>query len=284
MESVGKITVAGAVLAIGLVSVAIAETKKEFRYTVNPNEKTVITVDAQYGAITVKPGSALNVAVVAIVQDKASVDHLQKGNRIELESHAAKDTDSSTGRVDYELTVPPTATLNLRSSNGPIVIEHLKGDLTLEGATAPVEVRNSGWAHVHIKTMNGPITLTEVRNAHIEVTSIGGDIHLSSVSGPFVQVNSGTGKIFYDGDFGQGGDYDFSTHTGDIEALVPANASVDFNAHSLRGQVQSDISLAQNEHPKFPVEAGRSFFGSVGKAASEVVFKSISGKILLKRR
>ena len=160
----------------------------------------------------------------------------------------------------------------------------MKGDLTLEGATGPVEVRNSGWAHVHIKTMNGPITLSDVRNAHIEVTSIGGDIHLSSVTGPFVQVNTGTGKIFYDGDFGQGGDYDFSTHTGDIEAMVASSASADFNAHSLKGQVQSDLPLVPNEHPRFTTEAGRSFFGTVGKAASEVVFKSISGKILLKRR
>jgi DUF4097 and DUF4098 domain-containing protein YvlB len=132
--------------------------------------------------------------------------------------------------------------------------------------------------------MSGPITLTDVRGAHVEITSITGDVHLNSVNGPLVQVNSGSGKIYYDGDFGSGGDYNFTTHTGDIEALVPVGASADFNAHSMQGQVQSDVSLVPNEHPRFPVEVGRSFFGTVGKAASEVVFKSISGKIRLKKR
>jgi DUF4097 and DUF4098 domain-containing protein YvlB len=282
MESMGRTTVVGLVLVTCLASVAIAETRKEFGFTVN--EKAVISVDTEYGAITVKPGTAHHISVVAILQDKVSVDHLQKGNRIEIESQLAKGADNQTGRVDYEVTVPVDSTVNLRSSTGPILVERIRGDLTLEGAAAPVEVRNGGGGHVHVKTMSGPVTLTDVRGAHIEITSITGDVHLNTVSGPFVQVNSGSGKISYDGDFGSGGDYSFTTHTGDIEASVPPNASADFNAHSMQGQVQSDISLVPNERPRFPVEVGRSFFGTVGKAASEVVFKSISGKIRLKKR
>src|SRR5262249_42961693 len=143
---------------------------------------------------------------------------------------------------------------------------------------------NTGGGHVHVDTLTGPITLTEVRGAHIEITSISGDVHLNSVTGPFVQVSSNKGKIYYDGDFGSGGDYNFTTHTGDIEAVVPAGSSADFNARSVQGQAQSELSLVPNEHPRFTPEAGRSFFGTIGKAASEVVFKSISGKIRLKRR
>jgi len=286
MEKMQHATFAGVVLVTCLGLPAIGETHKEFRYTINPKEKAIISVDTKYGAITVKPGPAMHVSVTATVQDKAQVDHLQKGNRIEIETQLAKDADKQTGRVDFELTVPPSATVNLRSTTGPLVVEHLKGDITLEGVEAPIEVRDSGGSanHVHVQTMSGPITLKQVRNSHIEITSISGDVHLTDVTGPFVQVNSASGKIFYDGDFGQGGDYDFSTHTGDIEALVPAGASADFNAHSMQGQVQSDVSLVPNERPRFPAETGRSFFGTVGKAASEVVFKSISGKIRLKRR
>ncbi|HUM05899.1 MAG TPA: DUF4097 family beta strand repeat-containing protein [Terriglobales bacterium] len=277
-------TVLSVVLTTCLVSAMNAETRKEFRYTVNAKDKAIISVDNQFGAITVKPGPVMHVSVVAIVQDKVQVDHLQKGNRIEIESQLLQNADKQTGRVDYELTVPPNAAVSLRSSTGPLVVDHVRGDITLEGVEGPVEVTNSGGGHVHVKTMSGPITLTDVHGAHVEITSISGEIRLNSVNGPLVQVHSGSGKIFYDGDFGQGGDYDFSTHTGDIEAMVPPGTSADFNAHSMEGQVQSDVSLVQNEHPRFPVEAGRSFFGTVGKAASEVVFKSFSGKIRLKRR
>ena len=235
MESMQRTTVVGLVLATCLVSAAIAETRKEFRFTVGP--KPNISVDTQYGAITVKSGYSNRVVVVAVLQsDKVQVDHLQKGNRVEIESQLSKGADNQSGRVDYELTVPPNTTLSLRSTTGPLSVEHVNGDLTLEGAGAAVDVRgSSGGGHVHVNTMNGPVTLTEVNGAHIEISSISGDVHLKSVTGPFVQVNSTSGKIFYDGDFGSGGDYTFSTHTGDIEAWVPPGASADFNARSMKG-------------------------------------------------
>src|SRR5882757_1446676 len=283
MESMQRTTVVALVLATCLVSAAIAETRKEFRFTVGP--KANISVDTRYGAISVKPGYANHVVVLSVLQsDKVNVDHLQKGNRIEIESQLLPGADDKSGRVDYELTVPPNATISLRSTTGPLSLEHLRGDISLAGAAAAVDVRSCGGGHVHANTLSGPVTLTDVRGAHIEITSIGGDVHLNSVTGPLVQVSSGSGKISYDGDFGSGGDYTFSTHTGDIEAWVPPDASADFNARSMKGEVQSEVSLAPNEHPRFPVGEARTFFGTVGKAASEVVFKSISGKIRLKKR
>jgi hypothetical protein len=106
---------------------------------------------------------------------------------------------------------------------------------------------------------------------------------MKSVTGPLVKANSGSGKIFYDGDFGSGGDYKFTTHTGDITAIVPANASADFSAHSILGKVQHDFPL-QPRHSHLAFEEGRAFFGTVGKAASAVVLRSFSGKIRLKQR
>jgi hypothetical protein len=282
METMQRMTVVGLVLAC-LVSAAIAETRKEFRYTVHPKAKANISVDTRYGSITVKPGYGNQVVIVAAQESKAGIDHLQKGNRIEIESQLLAGADAQTGRVDYELTVPPNATISLRSTTGPLTVERLHGDLTLEGADAPIEIRNAGGGHVHINTMKGSITLTDVKGAHIEITSISGPIRLSAVSGPFVQVKSGSGSISYEGDFGSDGDYTFTTHTGDIEALVATSASADFNARSVHGQVQSELPLAPSEKPKFPVNAN-SFAGTVGKASSEVVFTSISGKIRLKRR
>ena len=89
--------------------------------------------------------------------------------------------------------------------------------------------------------MRGPVTITEVRNGHVELPSISGDVNLKAVTGPLVQVNSGSGKIVYDGDFGSGGDYKFTTHTGDILALVPPDVSADFRAHSVVGRVQNEF-------------------------------------------
>jgi DUF4097 and DUF4098 domain-containing protein YvlB len=277
-----KTTVVTLVLATCLASAAFAETKKEYRFTVGPNAN--VSVDTQYGAISVRPGSSNQVVVTAtLVSDKVEVEQRQNGNRIEIASHLLPGSSQETGQVDFELLIPPDATLTLRSSTGPLSAEHLQGDLTLEGPDAMVNIRNVANGHVHVQTMRGPITLTDVRNGHVEIASISGDLNLKSVTGPLVQATSGSGKIFYDGDFGSGGDYKFTTHTGDIEALVPADVSADFKAHSVLGRVQHDFPL-QAMQLRFPVEAGRSFFGTVGKAASEVVLRSFSGKIRLKQR
>jgi len=211
------------------------------------------------------------------------VDNQQNGNRIDIASHLLRGTDQQAGQVDYELLIPPDATLNLHSSTGPLSAERLQGDLTLEGTDAVVNVRNVENGHVHVRTMRGPITLTDVRNGHVEIASISGDVHLKSVTGPLVQASSGSGKIFYDGDFGSGGDYRFITHSGDIEALVPADVSAGFRAHSVLGRVQHDFPL-QPRHSRFSEEVGRSFIGTTGQASSEVVLRSFSGKIRLKQR
>lgn len=277
-----RATVATLVLATCLSASAFAETRKEYRFTVGA--KANISVDTQYGAISVKPGTSSQVVVTAILQsDSVEVDQQQTGNRIEIASHLLQGATQQSGQVDYEVLIPSDATLNLHSSTGPLSAERLQGDLTLEGTDATVNVRDVQNGHVHVRTMGGPITLTDVRNGHVEIASISGDVHMKSVTGPLVQANSGSGKISYDGDFGSGGDYKFTTHTGDIEAFAPADVSADFSAHSVLGRVQNDFPL-QPKHSRFSVEAGRSFFGTVGKAASEVVLRSFSGKIRLKQR
>ncbi len=282
MASIDQTTAVTLVLATCLSAAAFAETKKEYHYTVGPNAN--ISVDTQYGAISVKPGSDNQVVVTATLKsDNVEVDNQQNGNRINIASHLLRGADQQAGQVDYELLIPADATLNLHSSTGPLSAERMQGDLTLEGADAVVNVRNVENGHVHVRTMRGPITLTNVRDGHVEISSISGDVHLKSVTGRLVQVSCGSGKIFYDGDFGSGGDYRFITHSGDIEALVPADVSADFRAHSVLGRVRHDFPL-KPKHSRFSEEVGRSFIGTTGQASSEVVLRSFSGKIRIKQR
>jgi DUF4097 and DUF4098 domain-containing protein YvlB len=185
--------------------------------------------------------------------------------------------------VDYEVLVPADASVTLHSTNGPLHAERLHGDVTLEGVNAEVDVREISDAHVHVKTLNGQVTLTNIRDGHVEITSVGGDVVMNSVNGPLVQVNSNSGKIHYDGEFGGGGEYFLTSHTGDIEALAPSYASIDVTARSEQGKVENDFQL-QPKHTWFPLKAGSAFAGTVGKAASSVKLFSISGKIHLKKR
>ena len=284
MHSVQRRTVASLMLATCLTSMAIAEIRKEYRFNVGAQPN--ISVDTQYGAIQVKPGSPGQVLITATAKsDKATVDTLQNGNRVEVGSRLHPGADAQSGRIDYELLVPPDATVHLRSSSGPITADGLQGDITLEGAAAQVEAKNFSRGHLVVQTMTGPITLNNIHASHVEINSISGDIRLNSVTGQLVKVDSTSGRISYSGDFGSGGDYKFVTHTGDIDALVPATASAEFSAQSLQGQVQNDFPLQPKQHAyTTALDATRAFFGTAGKAASGVVMRSFSGRIRLKQR
>ena len=264
--------------------IAIAESRRDYRFTVGP--KANISVVNDYGQISVRPSTGTQVLVTATVHsDKVEVDNDQSGNRIQIHSHLLPGANSETGTVDYELQVPPDASITLHSSNGALHAEKLNGDVTLEGATANVDVKDVSDAHVHVNTVSGEVKLVNIRNGHVEVTSVSGPITLTDVSGPKVQVNSTSGKISYAGDFGGSGEYVLVSHTGDIEATVPEGASFDVTARSVRGHVDSeDLQFQPKNHTFFSQVPGSAFAGTMGKAASSVVLRTFSGKIHLKKR
>lgn len=275
----------GGFLVVALVctgTLAFAQSKKEFKYVVGPGAS--VTINNEYGPIFVKPSGNNQVLITATLQsDKVEVDETRNGDRVQLKTHLLPGAAPGNRAVEYQVQVPPNANVTIHSTDGPLHVEQLQGDVTVEGDSAPVDVREISHAHVHVNTLNGPITLANVRFGHVEVNSIAGDINMVSVTGPLVAVTSTTGKITYNGDFGVGGDYKISTHTGNIEAVVPSDASVDVTARSVRGDVENDFPLRPKTHTTFLPQKGRSFVGTAGQAASSVLLRTFSGKIRLKK-
>jgi len=277
--------------ATGLVSLVLvamsglssAENKKDYRFEVGPHSK--VSILNQYGKISVKPSPGNYVLITATTySDKVEVDQAQNGNRVDVQSHLLAGATSDNARVDYEVLVPADASIDLESSTGPLHAERLHGDVEAESASAPIDVRDISGSHVHVKTMAGTVTLSNIRDGHVEIDSVSGDVLLNSVTGPLVRVSSTTGRIQYDGDFGYAGEYRFNSHSGNIDATIPADASVDVKAQSVRGQVQNDVPLQPKVHTSFLVREGSSFAGTINKAASSVWLRTFSGRIHLKKR
>src|SRR5437870_315427 len=76
----------------------VAETHKEFRYTVGPG--ATLSIVNQNGTITVKPSSGRQVSVAATLQsDKVEVDSNQNGNRITIRTHVLQKPAAEQARV-----------------------------------------------------------------------------------------------------------------------------------------------------------------------------------------
>jgi DUF4097 and DUF4098 domain-containing protein YvlB len=276
---------AGTVFVTITAGTLVAQSRKDLHF--NVGVRSGISVNNPYGSISVKPSLNNTVMINAMLSsDKVEIDSSQNGNRVEIQSHLLPGATAENGRVDYEVLIPADASITLHSNTGSLRAEKLHGDVTLEGASATVDIRDITSAHVHVKTLNGPVTLTNVQDGHVEVDSLSGEVTLNRVTGPLVQVISTSGPINYTGDFGDSGDYRLTSHSGDIEATVPETTSADVTASSVRGEVHDDIPLQPKAHTSFIVRQGSAFVGTMGRAAvsSTVVLRSFSGKIHLRKR
>ena len=269
------------VLAITGLAFAAGESRKDLHFKVGKHP--TVSINNPYGPVVVKAGANREVVVTAILHsDRVELDQSKSHNRIDIVSHLLAGADQHTGIVEYEVQVPPDANVTLHSDTGRIHAEKLQGDVMVAGSEGPIDVIDCAGGHVHVRTLNGSVTLSNV-HGHIEVMSMGGDVFMNQVSGTLVLVNSNSGRIKYAGDFGDDGEYDFTSHTGDIEATAPAFASIEVLARSDQGRVDSDFSL-EPKHTPFLASAGSAFAGTLGKAASSVKLFSFSGKIHLKKR
>ncbi len=249
--------------------------KKDFSYAVGPG--AVISITNNYGRITVKPSGSSQVVVETVSHsDAVSLVNEQHGDRIELRSMSSR---QGTNLVDYTVLVPAAAFVSLRSSDGTLRAEGLRGDVVLEAASGSVEVTGISDAHLHVKTLSGPISLTDIRNSHLDVHSVSGDVNLHNVTGPSVEVNSGSGRIIYEGDPGRLGDYLLTSHTGNLEVSIPASAWVEIKARSIKNQADSEFPSASN----VPSMGQINLMGKSGKIGSRFELRSFSGKIHLKR-
>jgi DUF4097 and DUF4098 domain-containing protein YvlB len=271
-----------ALLALFSTVVFAADTK-EFRYNVGPNSS--VTVINEFGPVSVKGVSGHQVLITAKPHSKkVEIDAGQTGDRIDITSHQLEKASESDATVDYEISVPADASVTVRAPSGPITAQHLLGDVVVEGDAAKINVSDVRNAHVHARTVTGPITLANIVNGHVEVTSVNGDVQLTNVDGRKVSVNTTKGNIRYAGDFGSGGSYMLVNYSGDIEVVMPPSASVDLSARSVNGKVEQDFPLQQKIHPSFNIDTSRSFAGTSNSGASSVRLRSFSGKIRVKKQ
>src|SRR5256885_16844094 len=115
-----ELGVCGAVLAATMTTgVAMAETHKELRFNVAP--KAALSVNNPYGSVSIKPTTGNVVVVNAVLSsNKVKGDNNFAGNRVDLKSHLLAGGEAHSGRVDYEILVPPDTSLALHSSSGSL--------------------------------------------------------------------------------------------------------------------------------------------------------------------
>src|SRR6185312_5682341 len=141
--------------------VSVADTHKDLHYTVAPGS-TVFIVN-QNGSITVHASSSRQLQVSATQKsDRVEIDATQTGNRVTLRTHMLQKVSPDDARVDYDVALPTGTSINIDSDNGPIKIENVQGNVTVESDAGKVDLVNISNGSVQVQTINAAITLKDV--------------------------------------------------------------------------------------------------------------------------
>jgi DUF4097 and DUF4098 domain-containing protein YvlB len=264
-----------------------AEGRKESRLEIAP-AGTINIVNAS-GSVTVHSAPGHQVVLAYTTHSgKVEVDQTASANkqRLELLTHALDGQKPTTdeAKVDYDITVPPGTSVSVTTVSAPITAEGLSGDVTLSSETGQISVRNLARSHIHVRSMTAPVTLYNITSSSVEINSSSGAVKMENVNGPRVTAGTSNGNIEYRGDCSGGGDYIMTTHSGSIDLLLPATASVDLTARSSKGSVENEFPLQEKTHHSFVPQQGRSFAGTSNSGSSSVELQSFSGKIRVKKQ
>jgi hypothetical protein len=221
------------------------------------------------GDIVIKTGAGDQVCVIAKQTIRASNDAeadellkkleltiAQEGNDVVATSkYASKIGGVSFGiwppvSVDFEVTLPASFNVELKTSGGDIVCGDLQGKAAANTSGGDVMLGHIG-GEVQVHTSGGDIVLEQAAGSAKLHTS-GGDIKVGSVLNTLDASTSG-GDVSARLSGGLKGDCSLSTSGGDIRAVVDDNAAFQLDASTSGGDVEAyhlTLTIERGGHGK----------------------------------
>ncbi|MDA0799923.1 MAG: DUF4097 family beta strand repeat-containing protein [Chloroflexi bacterium] len=213
-----------------------------------------LEVDTFNGSIRVTEGKGPQVIVVATISQPQQLEydaHVE-GDTLKITATVIKEHTRPSPGVALEITAPPNAVLDLRSSNGWIEV---------------FGVGSGG----ELETSNGRITLERVEGLFVLNTS-NGLVTLSGVRGSF-GVETSNGSIQFDGALDPDTNTQLRTSNGSINMVVGPDANIEIDAQASNG----DVSVA------YPLNnasvSDEKIVGTLGTGSSKLRLRTSNGNI-----
>jgi len=164
------------------------------------------------------------------------------GNHVELEYDASAHpwaVRRYTG-VDFEVTVPATADVEVDTSNGRVELSDLTGIFELDTSNGRIEVSDA-IGEVHASTSNGQIAVARFDGV-LELDTSNGRIEMEDVEG-IVAAQTSNGPIAFTGTLTEGIDHRMATSNGRIDVALPADASMIIDARTSNASISTNLPL-----------------------------------------
>jgi DUF4097 and DUF4098 domain-containing protein YvlB len=271
------------------------------------------------GDIVVTAGSGDEVSIEAVKRTRGSQNELasvhievaERQGRVDVQTtHAGRSDHVS---VDYTVTVPLSATLDLHSVSGALKITGVRGSVRAETVsgnvtttdTPKLESARSVSGNVSLTsasadgdlsagTVSGNLTAKGMKAHGLDLGSVSGDISLSDVMCDRLGIKSVSGSVEYGGSIAKSGRYDINTHSGTVRLVLASPSGFELNATSFSGSIRSDLPLTiGGDSARRGRDAGRrrdagfnshSMRATFGDGSATLIIRTFSGDIIIAKR
>jgi len=281
----------GLILSLLVLSgtlVAAEGNRSEMSFEAGPNPR--ITVTNTRGQILVRGWDKAQVHVVYTVisphveVDTEVVPPNQPADKIHFATHLLDPLVTGKDQTaDYSFDIPLGANLEIRNTQGSVRIEKFQGDdASVESVGGAIFVSDFA-GHLFLRSIGGNIEVIRA-SGRVEAYSITGDLHFVSPTTSKLRASTTSGRILFEGDFSDGGDYTLSEYSGDMEILCPPSASFELFANTDRGKLANDMPMTIRRRSATPVSSAKSLFGTHLAGKATVNLQSFSGAIRIRQR
>ena len=216
-----------------------------------------LAVDTFNGTIEVVEGNTRSVSIVATIRQPDDVNYSVKldGDTVSVVATAVRTNISPSPGVSLVITAPPSAELDVRSSNGSIDVDGVGTDGLLESSNGKITLRNVAGQFM-IDTSNGAIT---IENVH------GG-----------IDGRTSNGRIEFSGSFNDGSTNSLRTSNGSITINVGEQANVHIDAETNNGDVDVEIPLDA------ATLSDERVIGDIGDGSASLRLRTSNGSITIR--
>jgi len=271
------------------------------------------------GEIVVTGGSGDEVSIDAVKRTRG--DQSQLANvRITVDDRAGRvdvRTEYEMGRsrnnnvsVDYTVTVPSGAAVELKSVSGSIKVSGVRGAVRAESVSGDVTTTDTPKVEL-AKSVSGDVTLSGIQidgdlsassvsgsvrakgvKAHsLDLGSVSGDLTVSDVTCDRLSAKSVSGGFEYSGNIARGGVYDVNLHSGTARFVLANATGFELTANTFSGNIRSDLPLTiggdqdrdrDNRTHRGP--GNRAIRATFGDGSATLTVHTFSGDIVIARR
>ena len=260
------------------------------------------------GEIVLTAGSGDEVTLEAVKRTRGPrselasvmIDIDERPGRVDIRTRHTGRSDRAS--VDYTVSVPRNATVDVSSISGNVRARNLQGPLRAQSISGSVTVSDSTnvevaksisgdvelsgampEARLTASTVSGRVRVRDVKARGLSLSAISGDVDVTNVEAERLDGKSVSGDFVFVGTVARNARYEFSSHSGSVRLTLGGGTGFEVSANTFSGNIQSDLPVTVNDQrPRRG--PGRSVRAVVGDGGASLTVSTFSGDIVIRKQ